>query len=249
MKKLIYSILLVLLVFIEGCSTSSENSPTSVMLILYSYPTQWQDNPELKELRDATDGKFVSVINPSNGPGLVTDEVFVDGIDYLYDQNMTIVSYIYTSYGYRDKQAIYDDIDSYATLYGSEKISGIFFDEVKLESSLDEEFVKDISAYAKSKNFDFIVLNPGTPVNQSIVDENYYDIILTYENSYDNYLTFTNTLLSSTKTKQALVVYGYPNLPSYEDDIKKAKDMNFDYIYLTIDSSENPWDTVFNFLK
>jgi len=248
MKKLLYIFILITF-FIQGCTTNTESSKTSVLLILYSYPTTWQNNKNLERLIQSTDGHFVSVINPSNGSGFSRDEKFVEGIEYLYDKNTTVVSYIYTSFGNRDKKEIYDEIDAYADFYGTEKLSGIFFDEIKLKDSFDEKFVKDIASYAKSKNFNFIVLNPGASVEQSLVDKNYYDIIVTYENSYKKYQGFTNSLLSSSKTKQALVLYGCPDLPSYADEIKKAKSMHFDYIYLTIDSEENPWDTVFNFLK
>jgi len=249
MKKLILFTLILTSLFLYGCKSTTDSSKTSVMLILYSYPTEWKESNELQELRKATDGQFVSIINPSNGPGYSVNENYTDGINYLYEQNITIVSYVYTSYGKRSKQDIYDDIDAYATFYGTKKLSGIFFDEIKLRDSLDEEFVKDISNYAKSKNFDFIVLNPGTTINQSIIDQNYYDIVLTYENAYENYVNFTNPLTSSTKTKQALAVYNCPDKLSYADEINKAKSMNFDYIYFTIDSKENPWDTIFNFLR
>jgi hypothetical protein len=249
MKNLLLTILIPLALFIQGCSTSTNSSKTSVLLILYSYPTEWQKNNDLERLREATDGKFVSVINPSNGPGYSRNETFVEGIEYLYNQNITVVSYIYTSFGYRDKQEIYDEIDAYADFYGTEKLSGIFFDEIKLKESDDEEFLKDISTYAKSKNFNFIVINPGAPVEQSLIDENFYDIIVTFENPYDEYKNFKNSNISSTKTKQALVLYDCPDLPSYSDEIKKAKSLHFDYIYLTIDGGDNPWDSIFNFLK
>jgi hypothetical protein len=262
LKKLLFTLLTAFTLFLQGCgegeafsplttttTSATQSSTTSVMLILYSYPTEWEDNSELTSLINATDGEFISVINPSDGPGLTQDSAYVNGLDYLNNQNSKIVAYVYTSYGTRDKQDIYNDIDTYVSFYGTQKISGIFFDEVSLRNSYDETFIKDISSYAKSKNLNFIVLNPGTTVNQEIIDENYYDIILTYEDSYENYLNFNNPLISSTKTKQSIVVYEYPNLVSYANEIQKAKDMHFDYIYLTIDSSDNPWDTVFNFLK
>jgi hypothetical protein len=255
MKKTIFWLLSVAILFIQGCgggtSSSTVNSTlsTSVLLPLYSYPTEWQENDALTNLIDATDGQFISIINPSNGPGASQNTDYVDGIDYLYSKNTKIVAYVYTSYGSRNKQDIYDDIDSYVSFYGTQKLSGIFFDEISLDNDANQTFVKDISSYARSKNLNYIVLNPGTTISQSIIDENYYDLIVTYENPYSSYSNFHNPLVSSQITKQALLVYAYPELASYEDEIKKAQDMNFDYIYLTTDSDSNPWDSVYNFLK
>ena len=239
----------------QACGSASsdyippDKSETSVILPLYSYPTEWEDNKDLSDLIDATTGKIIAIVNPLNGPGLVQNIDYVNGIDYLVNKDVTVVGYIYTSYGDRDKEEIYDDIDAYVSFYGSDKLSGVFFDEVDLSDSDNEAFVRDISAYAKSKNLRFIVLNPGTFVEQSIIDEDYYDMIITYENSYDKYLFISNDLNSSVLTKQGLLVYAYPDLISYTADIQKAKDMHFDYIYFTTDTEPNPWDTVFNFLK
>jgi hypothetical protein len=249
MKKYISGLLMAVVMFMQGCNEDISTEPTSVLLPLYSYPTGWKTNTELSDLINATDGEFISIINPSDGPGLSQNTDYVDGIDYLYSKNTKIVGYIYTSRGSRDIQDIYDDIDNYVAFYGTEKLTGIFFDEVSLNNDANQTYVKDISEYARSRNLDYIVLNPGRSVDQSIVDENYYDLIVTYENSYENYLLFENSVLSSSRTKQSLLVYNYVDLISYADEVQKAKDMNFDFIYLTIDPTSNPWATVFNFLK
>jgi hypothetical protein len=253
-----------LVLFIQGCGGGESSAPflistptktetsvpiNSVVLPLYIYPTEWETNSELTDLMDATNGKFIAIINPDNGPGASQNTDFVDGIDYLYSQGVKVVAYVYTSYGNRSKDEIYDDIDSYISFYGTEKVTGVFFDEISLNNDANQTFVKDISSYAKSKDLDFIILNPGTTISQSIIDENYYDVIVTYENSYDDYKDFHNPLISSQRTKQILWVYDYPDLLSYSDEIVKAKDMHYDYLYFTIDDVPNPWDSVFNFLK
>jgi len=254
-----FIIVLFSIFLIQGCgsgssaavtnSTTDKGKKTSVLLPLYVYPTKWNKSDELSVLISATDGLFIAIINPSNGPDTSQNKDYVDGIEYLYLQNVKVIAYVYTSYTKRDKQDIYDDIDAYVNFYGIKKLSGIFFDEVSLQNIPEESYMKDISEYAKAKGLDFIVLNPGTSVNQKIIDENYYDIIVTYENPYEKYVKFTNSLTSGSKTKQSLLVYNYPNLSSYQNEIQKAKDMNFDYLYFTIDTDPNPWDTVFNFLK
>jgi hypothetical protein len=253
MKKSILILLTLFTILVHGCGEDNEtpiiSDPTSVLLPLYVYPTDWKDNSELTALINATDGQLISIINPNNGPGNSQNSDYVDGIDYLSSKDTKIIAYIYTSYGSRDKQEIYDDIDAYVDFYGTDKLTGIFFDEVSLNNDDNKTYIKDISNYAKDQNLSYITLNPGTTVEQSIVDENYYDLIVTYENPYDDYQNFTNPLKSSAKTKQSLLVYEYPDLDTYKDEIKKAKDMKFDYIYLTIDTSDNPWDSVFNFLK
>ena len=258
MKIYITFFFTIFILLLNGCNetigdvtstTSTSNiSKTSVLLPLYSYPTDWESNVNLTNLISDTDGQTIAIINPNNGAGLSQNTDYIAGIDYLYAKNVKIIGYVYTSYGARSKQDIYDDIDSYISFYGVEKLSGIFFDEVSLNSDINQTFVKDISSYARDKGLEYITLNPGTTIEQSIIDENYYNLIVTYENPYEKYKDFKNSLTSSTLTKQSLLVYNYPNLTSYSDEIQKAKDMNFDYIYLTTDTDPNPWDSVFDFL-
>jgi len=244
-----------LFLFLEGCNTTSSTdsnntiSQTSVLLPLYSYPTEWENSTQLTNLRLATRAEIIAVINPSSGPGLFKNSDYVKGIEYLFFQKIKVIGYISTSYGNRDKQKIYDEIDAYLSFYGKLQLSGIFFDEVVLDTLEEQNYIKDIAEYAKNQGYNFIVLNSGTHIEQSIINENYYDIIVTYENSYANYLNFNNGMSSASKTKQALLVYSYPTLSSYRNEIEKAKNMHFDYIYLTVDTEPNPWDTIFNFIK
>jgi hypothetical protein len=252
MKKYLLSTFIIMLLFLQGCGGSSDenqDSTVSVLLALYTHPREWQDDQELNGLIEATQGDFIAIVNPSNGPGLSQSAEYLDGLDYLLDQNVSIVAYIYTSYGSRNKQDIYNDIDTYVSYYGTKRLKGVFFDEVSLKNDANQTFIKEISTYARSKNLNYIVLNPGTGVDQSIIDENYYNLIVTYENPYNKYINFKNTLHSSAVTKQSLLVYGYPELQSYTKEIEKAKAMHYDYIYLTTDNDSNPWDSVFNFLR
>jgi len=255
MKKYLFTILALFTIIIQGCDEESTPPPpetplsVSVLLPLYVYPTEWENDNELSRLINAADGQVISIINPDNGPSDSQNSDYVNGIDYLYSKNSKIIAYVYTLYGARDKQEIYDDIDKYVDFYGTEKLTGVFFDEVSLNNDANQTYIKDISDYAKSKNLNYITLNPGTTIDQSIMDEDYYDLIVTYENPYENYVDFENPMHSSTKSKQSLLVYNYPDLDSYKDEIKKAKDMKFDYVYLTTDTESNPWDTVFNFIK
>lgn len=249
MKKIFLALLFMVSVFIQGCTQGSDSSKTSVLLVLYSYPTHWFDDEALISLSDSIDGDFVTIINPDNGVGYSKSETFVEGIEYLHSLHFKVIGYIYTLYGSRDKEEIYDEIDRYAEFYSPEHLEGIFFDEVELSTSENESYMKDIASYARQKGFNLIAINPGSAVNQSIVDENFYDIIMTYENPYSSYVEYTNTLLSSSKTKQALAVYDVPEMVSFLDEVKKAKSMHFDYIYFTIDGDPNPWDSVYNFLK
>ena len=249
MKKIFLALLFMVSVFIQGCTQGSDSSKTSVMLVLYSYPTHWFDDEALISLSNNIDGDFVTIINPDNGVGYSKSETFVEGIEYLHSLHSKVIGYIYTQYGSRDKEEIYDEIDRYAEFYSPEHLEGIFFDEVELKTVENERYMKDIASYARQKGFDLIALNPGSEVKQSIVDENFYDILLTYEDTYANYINHKNSMNSSEKTKQALAVYGCPDLPSFVDDVQRAKSMQFDYIYFTIDDKPNPWDSVYNFLK
>lgn len=246
MKKTIFAIVIATILLIQGCGTDEGTSKTSVMLPLYIYPTHWEEDENLTALIEATDGEFVAIISPSKDE---KSDSYVAGIDYLYGKNVKMIDYITTDYGERNEQEIYDQIDEYVDFYGTEKVSGIFFDEVSLKTTEEEAYMKDISDYAKSKNLNFIAINPGTTIDQDIFDEKYYDIVLTREGSYTKYSTLTNTVLSSTKTKQSLVVYECPDLSSYTSEIQKAKDQGYNYIYFTIAPETDRYSTVFNFLR
>jgi uncharacterized protein YktA (UPF0223 family) len=219
-----------------------------VLLPLYSYPAEWETNNELLGLMEKCDS-LISIINPSSGPDTEVSQEYIDGIDFLVSKNSKVIAYIATGYGDKKISDIYSEIDRYFEFYGSTKITGIFFDEVSFTDTREQDLMKDISDYARSKGFEYIVANPGTSFDQSIIDENYYDLIVTYENPYDKYLTHKNTLTSSSKTKQSLLIYDFPNQSDYSRDIDNAKNQGFDYIYFTTDTIPNPWDTVFNFLN
>jgi hypothetical protein len=250
------SLLLILFILI-GCNNdfsiiSNKDKPEkiSTLIPLYIYPTNLTDEnkKDLIQLNTNTNNNIV-IINPNNGPGDYIDKHYIELLEFLNNTNIQSIGYIFTSYSSRDIDEIKNEIDFYSLNYPS--ISGIFFDEVLLENDDNNNYLIEISNYARSKNLKFITLNPGTNIPQKYFDIKYYDLIVTFEDYFDNFVQNKdiNYNKSNDITKQSLLVYGYPEQTIFKNEITKAINDNYDYLYLTTDGDSNPWDSIFNFNK
>jgi len=252
MKVLKYLLMLFLLVFLSAYKESpkkielkNNKNNISILLPLYSYPTKWNIN-KIKRMKTKS-SNLITIINPNNGPGKKALNDYKNAVRTLNKNSILVIGYVYTKYGNRDKSLIFKDIDNWSKFYKNSGLSGIFLDEVKLSSKNKIKFYKEIHDYVKNKGFDLVILNPGMKVKQSILNKNYFDIIVSFENSQKEWNKYKNKL-KSTKTKQALLVYEV-NKINIEKEIIKAKKSGYDYMYFTKDKNPNPWDTIEEFIN
>ncbi|MAD42922.1 MAG: hypothetical protein CL623_11110 [Arcobacter sp.] len=234
-----YKILILCFLFVNIFASDKK-----ILIPLYSYPSLWIEKENIfKKIKNEKIDTYV-IINPSNGPGEKLSEDYIEGIRFLKAHNVKVLAYVYTLYGKRDPYKVKEDIYIWSKFYEEYGVSGIFFDETA--SDLNTlSYYKDLANYARSLDFNFVVLNPGYTVDKSYIDSKIANIIVTYENSMQawNKSFPKNINKEIEETKLALLLHTLKN-----NDFKKVlndpKTKNFTYLYITEDELSNPWDDI-----
>lgn len=225
-----------------------------LLIPLYSYPvlesgeSAWQPLIDLKQ--NYPEVEIVAIVNPSNGHFREQDSNFYQGIQKLTAANIHVVGYVYTQYGLRLNHDVLDDVKAWQEFYQEAGVRGIFFDEVS-NTSDDLSHYQSLSEQTKAQGFTSIILNPGITTDQSYVDANIADIIVTYEetnreqiiNPPISYNTPTET------THLATLIYEMED-NTIDDLISFAQEHQFSYVYFTDDGFDgNPWDDFSSYLN
>jgi hypothetical protein len=242
---------------LAGCSSSKSESATQLKLMipLYSYPNWWDsENYIWQKLIDIKsthpDIDIIAIVNPSNGDFDSSNDDYVQGITDLTNADIQVVGYVYTGYGTRETNDVLTNLDSWKEYYQDIGVSGIFLDETATDlESLS--YYTNLSDEAKKRDFDTIILNPGTKTNQEYIDSQIANIIVTYENSYNSFQE--NTPSSNNQpngiTKLSILIYQM-NKEALDSTIDFAKSNDFEYIYFTDDGDDgNPWDSLSSYLE
>ena len=231
----------------DGCEPVKKSDKLDILIPLYSYPNWYGSNYKWKKLIDMkkryNNSNVVAIINPNNGIFDSKNSDYERGIKDLINAKIKVVGYVYTKYATRDINDIKRNIDAWVDIYKKDGVSGIFFDETSTKKE-DLNFYKEISRYARQKGLDFIVLNPGVTTDQSYIDSNIADVIVSYENDYYSFINNPPLRFNrpSKNTKLSMLIYKMDK-NGVEELVKKAKENNFSYIYLTEDGYDgNPWD-------
>ena len=200
------------------------------------------------------DVPVVTIVNPENGPGKITDPILQNAYAELKNAGITIVGYISTKYAgmastiglpqYPIKN-IKSDIDSWYRFYPM--IDGIFFDEMARGFDVSvQAYYAEIRNYARLFNADLIIMNPGLSINHRWYDEKIADIFITWEK--DSYPTITDAVTDSEYSQQAgnevvkrwCLVMGKK---FKRHEVKWILKAHYDWLYVTPFPLEpNPWD-------
>jgi len=239
---LLFLIVSIAYFFQNNSNLIEKKNELSLIIPLYSYPTLW--NSSMHNNLNYLNNKFkktIVIINPNNGPGKYRNPDYVNGIKYLNNNNIKVLGYIYTKYTKRKLFKVYHDLELYKDNYGDLNLKGIFFDEISLSSKEDLDYLTKIIKYAHDLGFSFIAINPGIKLNQEFIDLELFDLVISFEDSFENYNIKDIKVKESKKTKHALLIYNLKEKISFD----KIKNQGFDYFYLTEDSLPNPWDTLY----
>ena len=192
-----------------GTSTGSGNSGSGVGSGIaqrvadpaYFYPgTLWT------ELDTATPSVGIAVANVSNGPDYISNSDYVTAIQQASWAGIKVLGYVDTGYfggtsparttrlGQTDVNSwiaqIEEDVNTWYSLYGSDGLAGIFFDDGQNVCGTNNQYVTlytDIQNYVKQNHPGaYVVMNPGTPVPQCF--QYTADTLLTFENAYPCYI-------------------------------------------------------------
>ena len=118
-----------------------------------------------------------AIINPDNGPGTSVDPNYVNGTGELQKAGITVIGYVYTSYGARPTSSVLSDIKDYKTWYN---VSGIFLDEMS-DNPSTAEYYSNLTSTTHSLGVHLVIGNPGTNVSKSLIES--VDNIVVYETS------------------------------------------------------------------
>lgn len=136
------------------------------------------------------------------------------------------------------------DINRWKQLYTT---NGIFFDEMASDdNNAKVRYYQNVNNHAKSQGFTFTVGNPGTRTSPK------------YFNTVDNIVVFesntgvpSNDLICSQETngkgREGVSILPY-NVPNLDASAVTAAKNCAEYIYVTDDGGNNPWDTLPNYL-
>jgi len=224
--------------------------PHTMLIPLYSYPNWWDEDAytwrtviDLK--RKHRYSEIIAIINPNNGDFNSSNSDFERGIEDLRSVGIRLVGYVYTSYGDRNATDIKENIDAWSQFYKPLGIEGIFFDETSTDTDKLSYYL-DLTDYSKSKEFSITILNPGITTDQSYIDANITDIIITYENAYADLQNTPPSSYNTPSEKTRLAILIHQIEAGDIDSIHTfAAEKRFEYFYYTDDGEDgNPWDTI-----
>jgi hypothetical protein len=191
-------------------------------------------------------GAGLSVINPASGPGTTADGNYVQTVNQLKAAQVLLMGYVSTSYGVRSEADVIADINRYGTLYG---LTNIFLDEGS--SSCDQlAYYQRIVSYIKSVTPTAVVaLNWGVDGSECYLNStNTPDILLNFENSYDEYLKWLGPPAWASKYPASrfwqLVHSAPPSPEAFYKAITLSKSRRAGWVYVTDDVMPNPWDAL-----
>jgi len=230
---LVFAVLLVL-----GAAAGSA-AAQSIAVPAYFYPGGSPDY--WTQLGQAGPGAL-AVMNPDSGPGSAPDPNYVSAVEAAEAAGITVVGYVYTSYGSRSLRAVESDVNKYYNWY---PVQGIFFDEASTSCS-QEPYYAQLNSFVKAKGgVARTVLNPGTQTNQCYASA--ADTLLTFEGSdseYVNSYSAPSWVSSYPASRFWHVIYGTSTTSAMATAVQLSKARNAGYVYVTSASLPNPYDVL-----
>jgi hypothetical protein len=236
------TIALLLLPLVSVPAARAEPSPASplgVLIPLYTYPgPTWDTVVALKQANPGV--TMVVVVNPSNGPGPSQDPNYVSGVKKLQSAGVTVIGYVYTSFGTRNVSLVEADVRAFANWYG---VTGVFFDEMS-NTVGNEGYYRSLTQYARSLGLQFTVGNPGADVPSSYIGT--VNTMVIYESQGLPSQSFlAGWHANFNRTDFATISYGMPSLdPSFVASMSGY----VGYVYVTDGNLPNPYGQLPSYL-
>ena len=145
------------------------------------------------------------------------------------------------------------DIADWYALYGPAGLGGVFLDQTVSVCGPDGEFselYRRVVGFVRSRRTDaYVVMNPGRSVEPCYAD--LADTIVTFEGTYEQYLTRTAPDWERTGPADRFwhLIYDVPDAERMARAIELSKERNAGYVYVTDDrlspdGRNHPWDTI-----
>ncbi|NWO18650.1 spherulation-specific family 4 protein [Leptotrichia sp. oral taxon 223] len=187
------------------------------------------------------------IINPANGPSDKADYSYIVQIKKNKELGIKNLGYVTTDEYTKSIKQVYSEIDKYIQFYGSDNISGIFFDEVSSgKNPLEVEYMAQLYNYVKTKYPDsMVVANPGGTVTDEM--SKYSDLWLTSELSADNYINHWtprsyNFENNPENANRIVHVIHSADPAQYETLLRLSKERNAGFLMITTDVPNVPYE-------
>jgi hypothetical protein len=217
-----------------------------MLIPLYSYPNWYGEaNYIWDDIALANERVQITVIiNPSNGPGDGSPSAdYQHGIDELRRAGVTILGYVYTSYGVRDLDTVKAEADLYCQHFD---VDGIFFDEVASSDDMCH-YYEELHSFVNSlPGMNIVVINPGTSPAECYFSRPTCDtgvIFEGYSSEWPGYW-LPSYVFDFPSARFAVLVHSVPDSDTMQSHIDLVMARNIGYVYLTDDTLDNPWDTL-----
>lgn len=205
---------------------------------LYIYPgSDWTTLINLKNTYPNV--PIIAVINPGSGPGTAVNSDYTNYIGQFKAANITVIGYVYTSYGSRTLATVQSDIGNYSSFYPT--IDGVFFDQMQSSATGYETYYQNLTTYARSRGFKLTVGNPGAALPISYLST--VNITIVYAgpgisnlSTYSSYSPYNSTL--------GMIAYNVSSLPTAW--VNQAANL-ITWIYVT-PVAQNPYQTLSTYL-
>ena len=216
-----------------------------ILVPLYSYPSWytpasylWDDVAGM-----GREVPIVAIINPNNGPnGGPPNSDYTHGLNDLRAGGVTILGYVYTSYGARAITNVEADIDLYDQYFN---INGIFLDEVA-NTTNQLSYYRQLYQYIKAKpHLSLVFANPGTQTDEQFISSPTADTTVIFENDTGWSAYVPDGYASNYPAGRfAALPYAASTETLLRSNIDLAVQRNIGYIYVTNDGGSNPWDSL-----
>ncbi|WP_431754982.1 spherulation-specific family 4 protein [Nitrososphaera sp.] len=217
---------------------------TGVYVPLYVYPSGagMGEYERVVRAKLAHPGVPVVVaINPSSGAGGSRDANYERAAGMLRGAGITVLGYVYTSWGRRSIGEVASEVGRYASWYGAD---GIMIDEFSTDVKM-VGYYRKLRLYARSLGMAFVMGNPGT------------DIPPQYIGAADNFIIYENAGLPDAKwlggwhaghdrKNWSCCSYGVDGL---DEKAIRGASKHLGLLYVTDDGLPNPYDSLSSHLE
>lgn len=180
------------------------------------------------------------IINPNSGPGTAPDANYQAVTKAAKAAGIKVLGYVHTSYGQRNATDVLNEIQRFLTWYN---VDGIFLDETASAASMIP-YYDAIARQIHALPGLIVVLNCGVHPAEGYM--NVGDVIVTFENTYKNYLNlkYPSWVFKYAPTRFCHIVHTTSNATSMKEVIRLSQQRNAAFVYATDDSGANPYDKV-----